>query len=254
MAPKVTIVEFPRVTTRREPKFHLPPDHPARKFRPVAKLITSNPPDWLAEHLLSWAHNVAVCLTIEQLQPKRSELVENLRKFREAAAVLRHSLDEPSICQFLNAGGSGPLDDPYKFQTVLYELETRAAGAIKLPNLVNDKGKTRAGRGRTKPDGAIAGQTFCAFVIAEAWKSIHGVYPPPRNKKAAEATNLYWSLAGGDGGVSGRGNPLTKWRPHFAKAIRITVEPDRTEIRRHMLEAARFEELLNSETPGQSGK
>jgi hypothetical protein len=253
MAPKVTIVECPRATARVEPKFHFPPDHPVRKFRPVAKLITAEPPNWLGEHLLTWAHEVAVCVSMEQFQQKRAELAENLRKFREAAAFMRHRLDELSICQFLSASGDEPLDAPYKFQIVLSELETRAADAINSPNLVDDKGKVKAGKARARPDGAISGQTYCALVIAEAWKKIHGKHPAPRNRNALKATDLYWHLVGGKRPPSWGDDHLMAWRHHLRQATTISNVRDRAEIRRHMDIAAGFEKFLNSDHASQPG-
>ena len=253
MAPKVTIVECPRATEGAQLKFHLPPDHPVRKFGPVAKLIIAEPPNWLGEHLLTWAHDVAVCLSMEALQQKRAELTENLRKFREAAAFMRHGLDELSICQFLSAGADAPLDAPYKFQIVLNELENRAANAGNSPNLVNEKGRVKAGTGRAMPDGAISGQAYCALVIAEAWKKIHGKYPAPRNTNAIEATNLYWHLIGGKRPPSWGDDHLMAWRHHLRKAITISNVRDRAEIRRHMDIAAGFEEFLNSDLVRRAG-
>jgi len=253
MAPKVTVVQFTHATERAEPKFHLPPDHPVRKFRPVAKLITAEPPNWLGEHLLTWAHEAAVCLSMEPFQQKRAELTQNLRKFREAAAFMRHGLDELSICQFLSAGAVAPLDDPCKFQIVLSELENRAADAVNSSNLVDDKGKVKAGTGRAMPDGAISGQVYCALVIAEAWKKIHGKYPAPRNTNAIEATNLYWHLIGGKRRQSWGNDHLTAWRHHLRKAKTISNVRDRAEIRRHMDIAAGFEEFLNSDLARHAG-
>ena len=86
------------------------------------------------------------------------------------------------MCEFLNAAATTPLDAPHKFQIVLGELQIRASRALKLSNLVNSKGKTKAGRGRALPDGAISGQTYCALLIAEIWKRFHGEYPPSSNR------------------------------------------------------------------------
>jgi|SRR5580698_605993 hypothetical protein len=253
MAPTVTIVECPRATARAEPKSHFSPEPPVRKFRPVAQLITPAPPNWLGEHLLTWAHEVAVCLSMEQFQQKRAELTEDLRKIRKAAAFMRQRLDELSVCQFLSASGDEPLDAPYKFQIVLSELEIRAANAVNSPNLVDDKGKVKAGTGRAMPEGTISAHTYCALLIAEAWKKIHGKHPAPRNRNALEATDLYWHLVGGKRPPSWGDDHLMAWRHHLKQATTISNVRDRAEIRRHMDIAAGFEKFLNSDFARHAG-
>ena len=238
----------------RRPKIDPPPDHWPDAFKPVAELITPDPPEWLAEHLLRWATTIYMCQAVERRQPTRAQMVKILAKVRDAADLLRRALGEPSVCEFLNAGASTPLDASYKFQIVLGELQIRAGRALKLPNLIDSKGKVKAGRGRALPDGAISGQTYCALLIAEAWKRFHGEYPASRNRKAAKAVDLYWRLAGGQRDISWGNDPLAAWRYHLKEAESIPAEQDRAEIRRHMLESARFADHLKSEAAREGGK
>ena len=186
-----------RNKSTQRPEMAGPPDRWPDALKPVAELIVPDPPDWLAEHLSRWTTTIYMHQAIERRQPTRAQMVKILAKVRDAADLLRRALGEPSVCEFLNAGASRPLDASYKFQLVLEELHIRAGRALKLPNLIDGKGKVKAGRGRALPDGAISGQTYCALLIAEAWKRFHGEYPASRNRKAAKAVDLYWRLAGG---------------------------------------------------------
>jgi hypothetical protein len=243
-----------KASTQRKPKIDLPVQHPIDEFKAVARLITPDPPDWLAEHLMSWAPTIFLSKAAELRQPTRAEMVEILTKVRDAAALLQRALAQPSVCEFLDAGGSEPLDAHFKFRMVVGELQLRADRASKLPNLVDKKGKVKAGRGHAQPDGAISTQTYCALLIAEAWKWFRGEYPAPRNKRAAQAIDLCWQLAGGKRETSWGNNPLTAWRYHLKAAATIPAEQERAELRRHMREHVRQVDLLKSEAAGESGK
>ena len=147
-----------------------PPDHSANAFEPVADLIAPDPPDWLPEHLLRWSSTIFISYAVEWRQPTRAEMVKILGEVRDAAAFLQRELGQPSLREFLDVGGSEPLNASTKFQTILAELQVRADRASKLSNLVDDKGRARAGRSRAQPDGAISAQAYCALLVAEAWK------------------------------------------------------------------------------------
>jgi len=214
-------------------------------FKPVAELITPDPPDWLARHLWSWAPCMRMGYAVELLQPKRAEMVRVLRKVKEAAALLERALAAPSVVEFLNEGGSEPLDAPSKFQMVLGELRIRADRALKLPSLVNAKGKARAGRGPALPDAAIPTQIYYAIFISEAWKWFHGEYPAPRNERAAKAIDLYWELSGGIRQSWGSA-PWKAWRHHLKVAAKTPAEQDRAEFRRHMNEDVRHAEYFKT--------
>ena len=236
----MTSVEFSCVTTRQRPKFHLPPDNPARKLRPVAELITSNPPFWLSEHLSEWVGRTYAYRADEEGWPTRGEMKKLLVNSYTWASSLRQALDNPLVCGFLSAGGNGAMDDPRLFQKMLDDLRWRAAGAVKSPALVGKNGKLKPGRSRVRNDGAMSGRTYCALLVAEAWKWFHKRYPSPRNMKAAEAAELCWRLTGGEESKGWGSNRRTLWRHYFEEAASIAGEPDRTEIWRRMGAAAHF--------------
>ena len=190
---------------------------------------------------------------VERRQPTRAEMLAKLKRIRNAAAILRHELGDASVCEFLSEGGSQPLDAAQKFQMIVGELEIRAERASKLPNLVNKKGRTKAGQGRAQPDGAISTQTYCAMFIAEAWKWFRQEYPAPRNRDAAKAIELYWNLVGGQRNTWG-GDPLNAWRPHLKEAAKIPPDQkDRAEIRRHLRINAMDADTINSEAAMEDG-
>jgi hypothetical protein len=222
-------------------------------FKPVAELITPEPPDWLSEHLWQWSPTIGMSRAVEGRQPTRAEMVSLLKKVRDAAALLQGAVAKPSVCEFLNAGGTIPMDSPFKFQMIVGELQLRAERASKLPNLINDKGKTKPGRGHAQPDGAMSAKTYCALLIAEAWKYFRGAYPAPRNTQAARAADMYWHLTGGKTQSWGA-YPLTAWRHQFTQAATAPAERDRGELQRHMKESARWADYLRSGTDFEGGK
>jgi hypothetical protein len=104
---------------------------------------------------------------------------------------------------------------------------------------VNKAGRTKAGKGRASPFGAFSAQTYCALLIAVAWKHFRGRYPGSRNRKAAQAAEAYWRATGTERRGWGS-DPLTAWRPHFEKAQASTAADHlRAEFRRHLEEHAR---------------
>jgi hypothetical protein len=137
-------------------------------------------------------------------------------------------------------------------RTAVDDVQARADRASKTPDLVDSKGKAKAGRGRARPSGAISAQTYCAIFIAEVWKFFRGKYPAPRNKEAEEAADLYWKLAGGKRDSWGN-DPAGAWRPHLAKADKTPAIQDRAEIRRHLRGAAQQSKLLAADHPPDAG-
>ena len=166
-------------------------------FNEVAKLIAVDPPDWLAEHLRRWSSTILMNHAVELHQPTRRQMGKTLSSVGDAAALLQRALANPSVREFLDAGADCPINSPGKIQMILGEVRSRAEHASALPALVNEKGKTKAGRGPALLDGAISAQAYCALFIAETWKWFSGKYPAPRNRIVAKAIDLYWRLSGG---------------------------------------------------------
>jgi hypothetical protein len=91
-------------------------------------------------------------------------------------------------------------------------------------------------------------------LIAETWLYFRGDYPPPRNKQAAEAADIYWRLAGGERQSWGT-DPLIAWRRHFLEANEgqsAEMTALRKEYQRHLRESAHMEAVL-AEDPSESG-
>jgi hypothetical protein len=241
----------------RRKSIGVPAAHTPSDFTSVADLITSQPPAWLLEHLERWSYTLFMRHTVEAQQPTRAELLPVLIKVRDAAALLQRTIDNGAVREFLDAGDTQPIHQFPILQATLYELNFRADRASKSPNLVDTRGKPRAGRGPAFPDGAYPAQTYCAMHIVEAWKWFAGLYPAPRSRRAAEAAKLYWQLAGG-GKRQGWGNDvLASWRHHLNKAVHTPVrkaaetlmEKDRAEIRRHLMESERSFAMLHGDDP-----
>jgi hypothetical protein len=188
----------------------------------------------------------------EILQPSRAETRAILTKVAEAASLLVTALDSSAIVEFLGLGADRPL--ARKLQVTLFDIRDRAAAAEGSPALVDSKGRTKPGRGRALAEARISAKTYCALLIAETWFHFNGNYPPPRNKQAEEAADVYWRLAGCER-QSGGEDKLIAWRRHFQEALKnqsAEMNALRAEYKRHLLESARME-ALTVEDPSEGG-
>jgi hypothetical protein len=140
-----------------------------------------------------------------------------LGKIGEAALLLCRELGQPAIREFLEVPPAVPIENMGLLDKGLRDLAGRANRASKATSLVNKAGKSKAGRSRAAPPGAISAQTYCALLIAETWKYFRGRDPAPRNKQAAKAADAYWRAAGCERITWGE-DPLNAWRYHFGKA------------------------------------
>jgi hypothetical protein len=214
------------------------PSHRTDDFEAVAKLITRDPPKWLAMHLRDWAPSIFMAYGVDQRQPTRAEMKKILDSISNAAALLQRALAASSVSEFLDAGGQGPMEAVGTFRMMASEVHMRAGAAARLPNIINARGKARAGKGRALPDRAISAQTYCALLIAETSKWFRGEYPAARSMEAAQAIDLYWKLAGGQKDSWGK-DTLTSWRYHLTKALKVEAKMERAEYHRHLTEAER---------------
>ena len=235
--PKVQSVKVRQRRAKKAPtpsRINIPPWPEAEHFEQIAEIITLKPPPWLSEHLMSWSSSLMLDLGLQARQPKRAEMVQILAAILDAAGVLQRALGVTTVREFLDAGGDdGRMNLSAHFQTGLREIQACAERALKLPNLVNEKGQPKPGRGRALLDGAFSPQVFCVLIISEAWRRFHGRYPPPKNMNAARAADLYWRLSGGERKGWG-GEPLNAWRYHLREARAVEAESLRAEIRRHL--------------------
>jgi hypothetical protein len=211
-----------------------PTDHLA-DFEAVAILVAPDPPAWLAKHLMGWSASVLLSRAVEKRQPTRAEMRKILTTVNHAAGALQRALRETAIREILDAGGDAAMQLPGNLTALLGDIEKRAKRAATLPVFVNREGKTKAGRGRALPDGAILSQTYCALLIAETWKWFRGEYPRPRNRDAAKAADLFWRLSGGE--VQSWGNDkLATWRSQLKKIPALKADKEIAEYRRHLRE------------------
>ena len=66
--------------------------------------------------------------------------------------------------------------------------------------------------------GADNPKVFCALIVAEAWKFLHGKYPASKNEKAAKAALDFWSVSGGAAATGWGKKREGAWRPYFERA------------------------------------
>jgi hypothetical protein len=158
---------------------------------------------------------------------------------KESATTLLQALSFSPVREFLDLASAVPMPARRRLEVALADLRQRAETASQSEALVDAARKTRPGRGKAVPAGAISAQVFCALVIAECYRHCHDKYPAPRNARASEAADLYWRLSGGKQKAWGN-EPLTAWRRHFrnATAPEIAGLPESStqlnEIRRHL--------------------
>lgn len=246
-----------RAPKKRNRKVEWPPRHPISDFEQIAKSVVAksvvvDPPRWLAEHLRRWSSSILLDYAVEDRQPARAEMRAILAEISRAALLLQRALGEPTVREFLDAGGNGPIPAPGNLDAALVDVRDRAERASLFPTLVNAKGKTKAGPGRAALEGAISPQTYCALLVAETWKHFGGDYPGARNQKAAKAAEDYWRLSGCERRSWSR-KPLNAWRPHFETARSAKLDGWRAEYRRHLIEAAAQARALEPENRTEGG-
>ena len=151
----------------------------------------------------------------------------------EAAIVLSNALSDTAIRAFLESAGAIRFATLGSLQHVLRNIGERAKVAADSTAITTPTGTTKSGRGKALPPGAYTAKTFCAVIVAEAWKFLHGKYPAPRNRKAAEAAQTFWLICGGTSGGWGD-DPLGAWRPYFKKAMEPETVKERAECLRHL--------------------
>jgi hypothetical protein len=165
--------------------------------------------------------------------PTKSAMKERMESAECAALQLQSCLADDVARSFLELR-AGPIGDRAALQSWLRNLEERAKQAAEGPELSNEKGKVKAGRGRAPVPGCLPPKLYCAALIAEAWKHVHGEYPAPRNGQAAGAAQALWLASGGRPTGTGDNPAAGAWRYHFAKIKDPAVAASRAEIRRHL--------------------
>jgi hypothetical protein len=95
-------------------------------FIEVARLITGEPPRWLAKHLQRWSSSVMLNGAVHSIQPGRAEARLRLRKLSEAAELIERELQDPILDPILEDRKFGPLPVNTSMDAVLREIYRRA--------------------------------------------------------------------------------------------------------------------------------
>jgi hypothetical protein len=207
---------------------------PVSSFAAVAGLVaTGNTPRWLKEYFKEWAPSVMLGRGASQIHPTKKAMKERLRNVSNAAALLNKELGDTATGEFLERAGRVRIEYLGGLQRTLQAIAQHAEIAAASPALSTKAGKTKSGRGKAILPGSYRPRTFCAVVIAEAWKFLRGAYPAPKNREAAKAAEHFWLLSGGS--TAGWGNDrIGAWRPYFQKARGPETAEMRVECLRHL--------------------
>ena len=138
----------------------MPPGNSACDFEPIAKLLTPDPPAWLAEHLCRWAPSLRLDRAVQSHQPSRAEMLTILAKVKSSAELLLRAVGTSAVREFLEPRDIGPIPTLGYLQRMLIDLCKRSERASQSPALVNAKGQTKAGTGRAAPEGTISPQVY----------------------------------------------------------------------------------------------
>jgi hypothetical protein len=214
----------------------LRPDY-LEDFSIVARLICGGDAPWLAKQLWRWNQWLYRDLFTEKMRPTRAQMRSKLRDIENALLLITEALEPSGLREFLDAAPSGPIADPERLRLELEDLGFRARQAQDCPDLATSSGATRSGPGKARPEG-MSPRTLCAVVISEAWKHVRGAYPSPKNRRAAEAAEIYWRAAGGEAHNCGD-EPRAVWRYHLEKAASSTAKAFRAEFKHYLVESER---------------
>lgn len=211
----------------------------------LVEVCRARPPEWLVS---------AVCRADmigfvaqrrrgeEQLKP-RAGVCEDLEKVHRAAKLLKAKLGIADITQALDNAlphqlgavlfSEGALlfnkDHPHlpsadpvliAFYTALNELEKRARVAQAGLFTVKGRGANkvmRQGKNVTLPSAKL----FCALLLCEVWRVMHGELLSSKNDRAEAACAGLWTAAGG-GKASASGNGL--WWYWLKQALVVTAD------------------------------
>jgi hypothetical protein len=176
-------------------------------------------------------------------QPSKAQMRKRLAKVANAATVLQRALEDVAIKEFLELEGAIRIQNDGGLDHTLRMIAERAALASNSPRISSSSTKAKRGRGKALPTNAISPKGFCAIIISETWKYLHGQYPGARNTKAAMAADAYWQATGGAASSWGT-DPYSGWRQHFEEARSPAGEVLRQEIHRHCVEHFHLDQYL----------
>ena len=216
-------------------------------YEAVARLIApTGTPSWLRDYFANWAPSLTVDSGVVSQQPTRKVMNSRLLEISEAASLLEKALADTAVREFLEAAGRVRIENLGGLQVALQQIARHAAKAANSPQLITSSGSVKAGKGPAKPPDSLGPHIFCAAIVAQAWKFIHGDYPKPRNELAAKACEALWKAAVGERNHSWGTHKLEAWRPHLKAAGTAVTREIREECQRH-LDAHSKQESLSTE-------
>lgn len=187
---------------------------------------------WPTEYFTYWANELAHEISRQGLLPARGETKRRLSGLVEAVDALADGLDEPTIRFFLaNMYGNEFEEEVAALQKTLPSIRSRIYSASRSSFVLNETGKTKRGRGKTRLPGAEKPEVLCALVVAEAWNFVRRKYPGARNRDAAQAASALWAVSCGSEKKSW-GNSLSGWRQYFETALSDKLAAQRAECLR----------------------
>jgi hypothetical protein len=129
---------------------------PVPSYAAVASIIApANTPPWLKEYLENWGPSVRLDFGVSVKQPTKATMKRRLVNVSKAAALLDRELGDAATREFLERAGSVRIDSLGSLHRALQILAQHAEIAAGSPILSTEAGKTRSGRGRAIPPGAL---------------------------------------------------------------------------------------------------
>ena len=214
----------------------------SRVWQEIAALIRKDPPPWVATLLRQWGPSIMLDRAVHAAQPSKVNMRKRLIQVANAAAILRDAVQHDPTREFLELEGNVRIENLGGLEHTLRIIGERAASAAVSPRIAASGTTAKKGQGKALPAKALHPKVFCALIICEAWKFLHGKYPGSRNPKAEAAADAYWRASGGSTRGWGR-TRLSGWRPHFEKVESAAAEKMRNEVRRHCVQHSLSESM-----------
>lgn len=189
-------------------------------------------PKWLALGLSGAVQRLGALLPYATEYPTRTQMRARLEMARQAAVVLRDTLNDNRLLPLIEAARAIATDTPSSVNTFLPFVNELNSSL--LPALSGAHNRVRPGKGRDKhvpnPEG-LSPRQFCAAWIAVAWDEVHGCPVPHTSTRAHGACQSLWLASGGD--VGGQwGAARGGWRVDL-EAVKVPAHEGRLErIRR----------------------
>jgi hypothetical protein len=132
----------------------------------AAKISQDTPPAWVAAMLRSWAPSLTLDQGVHANQPEKVQMRQHLLEIAKAAAKLQRYLQDTPVREFLEKVGAIRIENIGALDHALRQIGERATVASKTMAM--------EGRGKALPADVISPKAFCAVIISEIWKHLHG--------------------------------------------------------------------------------